>query len=106
MDAIKMAVLLATGLFWSLAQAQVGNNDSVLNPNLADGGGLAGVAHLDEELVAGIVDGRRPGGWRPARLRGAGYPAMLPPHGGNKTTGTDPAEYRGADRIRHPRREH
>ncbi len=58
MNTIKTAVSLAAGLFFGLAQAQVGNNDSVLNPNLADEGELAGVAHLDEGLVAGIVDAR------------------------------------------------
>ncbi len=58
MDGIKTAGLLAAGLFWSLAQAQVGNNDSILNPNVADEDQLAGVAHLDEGLVGGIVDGR------------------------------------------------
>ena len=58
MDGIKTVLFLATGLFWSLAQAQVGNNDSVLNPNLADEGELAGVAHLDAVLVDSIADGR------------------------------------------------
>ncbi len=58
MDRIKAALFLATCLCWSLAQAQVGNNDSILNPNLAEEGELAGVAHLDEGLVAGIVEGR------------------------------------------------
>lgn len=58
MDGIKTALFLVTGLFWSLAQAQVGNNDSILNPNLADEGELAGVAHLDAGLVDSIVDGR------------------------------------------------
>ena len=58
MDGIKTATLLATGLFWSLAQAQVGNNDSILNPNVADEDELAGVTHLDAGLVESIVDGR------------------------------------------------
>ena len=58
MDRIKAALFLTVGLCWSLAQAQVGKNDSILNPNLADEGELAGVAHLDEGLVAGIVEGR------------------------------------------------
>ena len=58
MDALKTAIFLTIGLFWSLAQAQVGNNDSVLNPNLADEGELAGVAHLDEGLAGSIVDAR------------------------------------------------
>ncbi len=52
------ALLLLTVLGWSAAQAQLGNNDSVLNPNLADEGELAGVAHLDAGLVDSIADGR------------------------------------------------
>ena len=58
MDGIKTAILLAAGLFWSLGQAQVGNNDSLLNPNVADEDELAGVTHLDAGLVESIVDGR------------------------------------------------
>ena len=58
MHGIKTAVIFATGFFWSLAQAQVGNNDSVLNPNVADEDQLAGVTHLDAGLVSAIVDGR------------------------------------------------
>ena len=54
----NLAFLLVTVLGWSAAQAQLGNNDSVLNPNLADGGELAGVAHLDAGLVDSIADGR------------------------------------------------
>ena len=53
-----LAFLLVTVLGWSAAQAQLGNNDSVLNPNLADEGELAGVAHLDAGLVDSIADGR------------------------------------------------
>ena len=54
----NLAFLLVTVLGWSSAQAQLGNNDSVLNPNLADEGELAGVAHLDAGLVDSIVNGR------------------------------------------------
>ena len=54
----KLAFLLVTVLGWSAAPAQLGNNDSVLNPNLADEGELAGVAHLDAGLVDSIADGR------------------------------------------------
>ena len=54
----KLALLPVAVLGWSAAQAQLGNNDSVLNPNLADEGELAGVAHLDGGLVDSIVDGR------------------------------------------------
>ena len=58
MHGIKTAVTLVTGLFWSLAQAQVGNNDSVLNPNVAAQDQLAGVTHLDAGLAGAIVEGR------------------------------------------------
>lgn len=54
----NLAFLLVTVLGWSAAQAQLGNNDSVLNPNLADESELASVAHLDAGLVDSIVDGR------------------------------------------------
>ena len=54
----NLAFLLVTVLGWSAAQAQLGNNDSILNPNLADEGELAGIAHLDAGLVDSIVDGR------------------------------------------------
>ena len=54
----NLAFLLVTVLGWSAAQAQLGNNDSVLNPNVADEGELAGVAHLDAGLVDSIADGR------------------------------------------------
>lgn len=52
------AICVATALLWSVAQAQVGNNDSILNPNLADEDQLARVTHLDSKLVGSIVDGR------------------------------------------------
>ena len=52
MRGIKTAFIVATALSWSLAQAQVGNNDSILNPNLAGEDELAGVAHLDAALDA------------------------------------------------------
>ena len=51
-------MLAAVAFCWCTAQAQVGNNDSILNPNLADDGELAGVTHLDEGIVAAIVEGR------------------------------------------------
>ena len=58
MEIRKVTILAAAALCWGAAQAQVGNNDSVLNPNLAGEGELAGVAHLDGGLVDSIVDGR------------------------------------------------
>ena len=58
MEVRKVTILAAAALCWGTAQAQVGNNDSVLNPNLADQSELAGVAHLDAGLVDSIVDGR------------------------------------------------
>ena len=54
----KVIVLASATLYWSAAQAQVGNNDSILNPNIADDGDLASVTNLDDGLVEGIVDGR------------------------------------------------
>ena len=54
----KVTILATAALCWSAAYAQVGNNDGILNPNIADEGDLAGVTHLDAGLVAGIVDGR------------------------------------------------
>ena len=55
---IKTAVFLATGLCWSLTQAQVGNNDKIPNPNVADEDQLAGMTHLDAGLVDSIVEAR------------------------------------------------
>ena len=52
------AACVATALLWSVAQAQVGNNDSILNPNIADEEQLLGVTHLDGDLVRNIADGR------------------------------------------------
>ncbi|MCY4426840.1 MAG: hypothetical protein OXC05_07385 [Halieaceae bacterium] len=58
MDVRIMAAVLAAGLFLTTAHGQVGNNDSVLNPNLADEDELAGVTHLDAALASRIVNGR------------------------------------------------
>ena len=52
------AACVATALLWSVAQAQVGNNDGILNPNVADEEQLAGVSHLDPALVGRIVADR------------------------------------------------
>ena len=55
----SMAVLsVATALLWSAAQAQVGNNESILNPNVGNENQLQGVIHLDAELVGHLVAGR------------------------------------------------
>jgi DNA uptake protein ComE-like DNA-binding protein len=53
-----LAAILVAGLLSTAAQAQVGNNTDVINPNIADEDQLAGVAHLDDTLVAAIVDQR------------------------------------------------
>ena len=53
-----LAAILAAGLLSTAAQAQVGNNTDVINPNVADEDQLASVAHLDDALVAAIVDQR------------------------------------------------
>jgi len=53
-----LAAILVAGLLSTAAQAQVGNNTDVINPNVADEDQLAGVAHLDDALVAAIVDQR------------------------------------------------
>ena len=50
------AACVATTLLWSLAQAQVGNNDDILNPNVAGEDELQAVIHLDPELVGNIVN--------------------------------------------------
>ena len=58
MAKVSVFILAAAALSWSVSQAQVGNNDSVLNPNIADEDELAGVTNLDAGLVGSIVDGR------------------------------------------------
>lgn len=58
MNRSMTAFCVATALLWSAAQAQVGNNESILNPNLAGEAQLAGIAHLDPELAGNIVAGR------------------------------------------------
>ena len=52
------AALLAMGLLWTTAQAQIGNNDTVINPNVANEDQLAAAVHLDDTLVDAIVDQR------------------------------------------------
>ena len=58
MNRSTAAACVATALLWSVAQAQVGTNEGVLNPNVADEDQLEGVIHLDPELVGNIVAGR------------------------------------------------
>ena len=53
-----LITILAAGFFSFAAQAQVGNNTDVLNPNVADEDLLTGVAHLTGALVEAIVDQR------------------------------------------------
>ncbi len=53
-----LATVLAAGLLSTATQAQVGNNTDVINPNVVDEDQLTGVAHLDDALVAAIVDQR------------------------------------------------
>ena len=54
----NMAFLSAATLWLSTAHGQVGNNDSIINPNIADEDSLASVTHLDEGLVGSLVEGR------------------------------------------------
>ena len=58
MDIRRVTILAAAVFGLSAAQAQVGANNSILNPNVADEGDLAGVANLDAALVDSIVEGR------------------------------------------------
>ncbi len=53
-----LITILAAGFLSIAAQAQVGKNTDVLNPNLADEDLLTGVAHLTGALVEAIVDQR------------------------------------------------
>ena len=53
-----LITILAAGFLSISAQAQVGNNTDVLNPNVADEDQLTGVAHLTGALVDAIVDQR------------------------------------------------
>ena len=52
------AACVAATFLWSVAAAQVGNNDSILNPNVAGEDQLHSVTHLDPELAGNIVDDR------------------------------------------------
>ena len=50
--------LLVTICLSTTVQAQVGNNDSVLNPNTADEEQLRGIGHIDATIVNAIMDQR------------------------------------------------
>jgi DNA uptake protein ComE-like DNA-binding protein len=52
------ASLLAMGLLSAMTQAQIGNNDTVINPNVATEDQLAATVHLDDALVDATVDQR------------------------------------------------
>ena len=58
MNRSTAAACVATTFLWTVAQAQVGINDSILNPNVAGEDQLQGITHLDPELAGDIVDGR------------------------------------------------
>ena len=53
-----LATFLAVSFLMSSVQAQVGNNDNVLNPNTAEADQLRGVAHIDAAIVNAIMDQR------------------------------------------------
>jgi DNA uptake protein ComE-like DNA-binding protein len=55
---LKLLVLLGLTFVSDVAMAQAGNNDSVLNPNLADESELAAAPGLNAELVAAIIAAR------------------------------------------------
>ena len=54
-----LTTLLATCFVSTAIQAQVGNNDNVLNPNTAEEDQLLRVTHIDATIVNAIID-RRP----------------------------------------------
>lgn len=60
MHRIAMALFAATaiGLSPSPASGQVGNNENVLNPNLASEEALQALGHLDDSLVKSMLDAR------------------------------------------------
>ena len=58
MNRSTAAACVTAMLVWSVAQAQVGNNDSILNPNVAGEDQLQSLTHLDPELAGNIVDSR------------------------------------------------
>lgn len=55
---VAIAMTLCLSLITAIASAQVGNNSSVVNPNLADKGALAGLPGLDEGQAERIIAAR------------------------------------------------
>ncbi len=53
-----LTTLLAACLVSTAVQAQLGNNDNVLNPNTAEESQLLAVTHIDAAIVNAIVDQR------------------------------------------------
>jgi DNA uptake protein ComE-like DNA-binding protein len=51
----SLAALVASGCFCLAAQAQVGNNTAVLNPNTAEESALLEVPHVDSALASAII---------------------------------------------------
>jgi DNA uptake protein ComE-like DNA-binding protein len=58
MRIVAIAMTLCLSLITASAFAQVGNNSSVVNPNLADKGALAGLPGLDEGQAEKIIAAR------------------------------------------------
>ena len=58
LNPLKPFVLFGLTLICNVSVAQVGNNESVLNPNLADESELTDVAGMNAELVAIIIAAR------------------------------------------------
>ena len=56
--ALLAAAAIAACIAGNFAQAQVGNNTAVLNPNTAEASQLAGLPHLTPQLVQSIVAAR------------------------------------------------
>ena len=55
---LKLIVLLGLTLISNVTMAQVGNNENVLNPNLADESQLAAASGLSDDLAAAIIAAR------------------------------------------------
>jgi DNA uptake protein ComE-like DNA-binding protein len=58
LTSLKIIVLAGLTVTCNVAMAQAGNNDSVLNPNLADESALAAAPELNAELAAAIIAAR------------------------------------------------
>lgn len=53
-----LTIIVAVFLYCTWAQAQVGNNDRILNPNVIDVDELSGISHIDDAIAAAIVAAR------------------------------------------------